>query len=489
MISEQEIPYPQPMLTSVDYQIFDEDFEPLVELEHGVLVHYKKFLEKLELALLDAKMIQVPELIVAHLCCYLGSVTTIFDADKAEQQEPEVVELVKQHADFAFSQFNQYPVNSSVGTQQEKKANLSRLRENSPGSIVVQTMRLGRVIMEMMERLKSNRGVSIKYAKQKQEELFCPQNEFFALLIPLVNEQHHEWQETLSEKSINCAINQLAIQVAWLIGYFSHLDEQPPSDGRYLANGLPCITMFREHTQEFLNALHAKGQTLTSMQVGSEDGSCADPHVASLLDDVHALSSKTHADLPPATTKFQKDTAIVQAGIEKLVIELMMDGMAIKVIIMSVFYFWFTLDAPLRVEDPSSFEGYSPFEEMGNIIQLVKSTANALPKPTFSKELKLLNAKMEALKSNLPHPSSLDDVPEETVPYQSNKVNTAIHTLISDYIKQDYHVEIIANILFNQWMRLSVLYGVSESDWQKMDYYFVEILTAVREYIPTILNR
>jgi hypothetical protein len=79
-------------------------------------------------------------------------------------------------------------------------------------------------------------------------------------------------------------------------------------------------------------------------------------------------------------------------------------------------------------------------------------------------------------------------VDQATVAYQSNKVNTAIHALTSDYLKQNYHVEVIANVLFSQWMHLSVFYGVSESDWQKMDYYLVEILTTVRNYIPTIIK-
>ena len=62
-------------------------------------------------------------------------------------------------------------------------------------------------------------------------------------------------------------------------------------------------------------------------------------------------------------------------------------------------------------------------------------------------------------------------------------------TPISDtYLTQDYHPEIVANVLFNQWLRLSVFYGVSEKEWQKMDYYFVKILAAVRSYLPTIIK-
>jgi hypothetical protein len=211
-----------------------------------------------------------------------------------------------------------------------------------------------------------------------------------------------------------------------------------------------------------------------------------DHEAESLLHAIHDLSSKTHAAAPPAFTQFQKETAIVQAALEKILIELMADGMAIKVVLMSVFYFWFMLDAPLRVDDPEIFDDYSPFEEMGNIIALVKLTTDSLPAPKFSYEIKLLNEKMQSLRPYLPDPQSLDFVSPDTVRHHSTKVNTAIHTLTSDYLMQGYHPESISNSLFSQWLRLSVFYGVSESDWQKMDFYFVEILNAVRKYIPTI---
>lgn len=263
---------------------------------------------------------------------------------------------------------------------------------------------------------------------------------------------------------------------------------QSPDEGQYLEYGLPCITLYLDYTDEFLQVMRTKGQVLTSMQATSDDeAEYTDPKLASLFHEIRELSKKTHANIPPAITQFQKETAIVQAELEKLLIELMMENMAVKVILMSLFYFWFTLDVPLRVTDPTLFDNYSPFEEMGNIINLVKATARSLPKPELSSELRSLNAKMQCLKSNLPDPASFDEVPQDKVAYQSNKVNTAIHTLTSDYIKQGYHPEVIANVLFSQWLRLSVFYGVSESDWQKMDHYFVEILTAVRNYIPTIL--
>ena len=186
MIDEKESPYPQPMLPGVDYSCFNESFDPLVNLEHGILENCQHFLKELEDVLFSVKMVQVPELIVAHLCCYLGMVTTVYMVDTTKQLEPKIIDIMNEHADFAFSQFNQHPVNSSVSTQREKQNNLAQLRENSPGSIVAQTVRLGRVIMDMIERLGSNRSTTLKRSQQKQEELLCPQNEFFAFLIPII---------------------------------------------------------------------------------------------------------------------------------------------------------------------------------------------------------------------------------------------------------------------------------------------------------------
>ena len=496
MDDKEQIPYPQPMLSDVNYQQFDDDyFESLVDLEYGVLENLRDFLEGLEHALLEVTMIQVPELIVTHLCFYLGVMTTIFKGDEAKNLEPAIIRLLKQHADLAYLKFNKYPVNLSAGFQHEKRANLSKLREDSPGSIVVQTVRLGRIIMDMVDHLQDNRDTKVGLLRQKQEELFCPQDEFFIFIIPLVNEQHKKWQELLNGKSINHAINQLTLQIGWLIGYFSHLDKKPPEEGLYLEYGVPSITLYIDHTHRMIQAIRNRGQYRNqassprdSQPTEDEEFQPTDPELESLFNEIRVLSQKNHADMPLAITQFQKETAIVHAGLEKLLIELVMEKMEVKIIVMSLFYFWFIIDAPLRGIKPELLENYSPYEEMVNIIGLVKKTAWLLPEPELTSELKALNAKMQLLKSYLPHPSSYDEVPQDKVAHQSTRVDKAIHTLTSDYLKQGYHLEVIANVLFSHWLRLSVLFGVSENVWQKMDYYFVEILTAVRNYLPTIFK-
>lgn len=488
MAKEKNIPYPQPMLNSVDYDNLGVDFFSLTSLEYGVLQNCRDFVDSLEQALLNAKMIQIPEMVVVHLCCYLGATITIYNQDKSIDLELEIHNLLRQHAELSLSKFNHYLLNSNANTQ---SLLLNRLKEDAPGSIVVQTLRLGRIIMDMMENLSNSRSSLLK----KQKDLICPQNEFFAFLIPLVNEHHEKWQEDLDGGSINHAINQLTIQIGWLVGYFCYLDRKQ-STNSYLEYCLPCIPLYMNHTNKLLQAMLARGQILTSIQQLSindeeliDDAEIDDTETASLLNEIWELSQKTHSELPPATTKFQKEAAIFQAGLEKLVVELILEHMEIKILYMSIFYFWFTLDAPLRGIPYESLNKLSPFEEMGNIITIIRKTTFELPDPEFSPNVKILNSKLQSLKSKLPAPEDLDNVPQDHVEHQSTRVNRAIHTLTSDYLKQDYHPEVIANVLFSQWLRLSVLYGVSEQEWQKMNHYFVEILTAVRSYIPTIIKK
>jgi hypothetical protein len=109
-----------------------------------------------------------------------------------------------------------------------------------------------------------------------------------------------------------------------------------------------------------------------------------------------------------------------------------------------------------------------------------------LPDPDFSSDLRELNSKMESLRSNFPTPEEIDNVDPTNARPQTNIINTAIHTMTSDYLKKDYHPELIANVLFNKWLRLAVFFGLPERQWQKMDYYLPEILAVVRKHLATI---
>ncbi len=89
--------------------------------------------------------------------------------------------LLREQAKDAYELHCKYPINANL-PQEEKIQNLSKLREKSPGSLVVQTLRLGRLIDDSLHRLAFNRESHYEITIKKQDELFCPQYVFSFLL-------------------------------------------------------------------------------------------------------------------------------------------------------------------------------------------------------------------------------------------------------------------------------------------------------------------
>jgi len=484
-VEDNILPYKAPMLPDVDYQeIEDDDFSfSLIDLEYDTQKSCCDFLEMLKLALMEEHLMQVPDLLVAHLCAYLGTVMTVHTVHGAEKLEPFVEELIKHQALAAYHYFNQYPINSTVKDHEQKKDNLDKLRQVTPGSILVQTIRLCRMMMDMLEELKNHRQDFIYFHKKnkQQDKLCCSQDMFIKIALSVSGEKCAEWRDELGGLSDHYVINQLAIQIGWIIGYFSHIEEKSPEGTRYFDYGLPMIHLYREHVYKLMGSFATHVQQKQEEQEESEHS-----EIKKLLTETRQLSEKAHRQAPIAITDLQKQSVIVQAGIEKVIIELLGQEYAIKLILMSLFYFWFTLEAPLCSKDLKCIDQEDPFSHMGTIIELVQKTVNALPRPELTPEVKALNEKMQRLKQYLPNPEAIDNVSREEAVQQTAHINKAIHTVSCDYLKQNIHLEIVANALFSHWMRLPVLFGVSESDWQKMDYYLPDILNAVKEYLATL---
>ena len=156
---------------------------------------------------------------------------------------------------------------------------------------------------------------------------------------------------------------------------------------------------------------------------------------------------------------------------------------------MSTFYFWFTLEAPIHGADDAFLDNADPFLYMGQIIELVKTTTHSLPTPDLSNEIHALNDALQKLKKHIPAPETLDHVNEDKAHLQVNTINNEIHSAIGVLLQQKMHQEAISNALFSHWMRLSVFFGITEQQWQKMDYYFPEIMQKVRQYIQSLIKQ
>lgn len=476
------IAYQAPMLPEVDYQNIDNEFPiSLIDLEHQTMQDCCDFLDCLKSALIEEHLIQTPELLVAHLCAYLGTAVTVHTVHRAEKLEPFIVNLIKHQAHAAYQHFNQHPVNSTISSHNQKKMNLDILRRSAPGSIIVQTIRLGRVIMDILEALKDHRQCHFNSLRPpKQTEWFCSQDTLIKIMLLISSKKCAEWRDQLAGRSDHYVINQLAIQLGWLIGYFSHLDHRSPGETQYFDYALPLIKLYHEHVYQLMHTYASAINTEEEVELPEYS------EAETLLSEIRLLSKKAHAQVPPVFNDFQKQIVITQASIEKTVMELMMEEYSIKIILMSLFYSWFTLEAPLHTADPGSIDNKDAFLHMGRIIHLVRNTAQSLPNPKLTPEIQALNEKMQLLKSYLPDPESLDKAVLENIKQQTTHINTLIHSVICELFKKDMHIESITIALFSHWLRLSVFFGVSESDWQKMDHYFPDILKVVRNYLFSI---
>lgn len=186
-----------------------------------------------------------------------------------------------------------------------------------------------------------------------------------------------------------------------------------------------------------------------------------------LLNEITQLAKQIKANELPAFTDREKQAAITIATLEKAIIDLIQEGMAVKLIILSLFYFWIILEAPTRGVSQKEIDNWSLSlpEAMGDIIQLIRTIVNGLPMHQPMPELKQLGSKLNLIKSFIP-PESFDwELSHQELVKQTTRVNTCIHTTTSDLLTQSFHPEIVANVLFADWLRLSTIPSYVSEDY------------------------
>lgn len=469
--------YQAHMLPNVDYNNLSDEslLFSLADLQEGIVQEMQLFFEALDPVLLVEECSPSLPFLVGHLGVYLSAVMTLYTVHEAEILEPLVITLIEHQTKIAYQHFLDHPINGAVKNHKEKEYNLSILRHITPVSIVTHTIRLEKIIMALTRKLMNNQS-----SEGDSTKVMCSNEILVKIALYYASMPCPTWRDKLNGLSDNYVINQLAIQLGWLMGYFLHLANDPVENNPFFEVSFPLIRLYRMHfyrmMKAFAEAKHAKEAKEST-------------HIEALLTDIHQLSAKTNAKTTPAISAFQKQFLIAKADIEKTLISLLEQGSAIKLMVMSIFYFWFTLVVPLYHKKPKSIKNEEPFSHLLAMIALIKYTINDLPTPEFSGDIHELNKKMQALKHYTQAPEELDDVPQDEATQQVPLINTAIHTVSSNCLKQDFHPEAVANALFAHWLRLSVFFGISEQEWQKMDYYFMEILNAAKQYISTIANR
>jgi hypothetical protein len=214
------------MLPGINYNhLSNEDLgDKLVDLEYETQVILSDLCEGIKDIMAKAKMFTVLEMMVAHLGAYLGfmSVAALGDA-QAKKLKDKIIELITQEAKSSYKILQQYPITPYVKDMEVRRANLDKLRERAPGSIIVQTLRLGRVLLDVIDELLVNKSFSMF---KKEQSGFVPTIPFMVLLktkcksvLKDLKEQYYE--EEKEAKLYH--INHTAVQIGWLIGYFSDM--------------------------------------------------------------------------------------------------------------------------------------------------------------------------------------------------------------------------------------------------------------------------
>ena len=209
------------------------------------------------------------------------------------------------------------------------------------------------------------------------------------------------------------------------------------------------------------------------------------------IDRFFNLSQKLRSEDPPPVTLQEKQAAITVAEFEKCVHDLIMEKMPIQIIQASLFYFWVILEAPMRGVNQHKIDNWSmPLDESINkIMYIVKTTLNSLPDQKQTTEMQEFGDTVSVIKENIPNDYfDLHLSREESILY-TNHINTRIHTVTSNFLKQSFHPEIVSNVMFSRWLRITTMHSsVPEAYYQKMEYYFKEVITAARNYVPKLFH-
>ena len=245
--------YSKNMLPGVDYDYLEKAdifYDQIVGLEYETWRILHEVVEGIKDLMIDSKMITVVEMLVTHLAGYLGFMASnALGGNKAICLQDKINNLISQEVKTSVKLFERYPITPELEDEVKRKENLGKLREVAPSSIVVQTMRLGSVIWDSVGELRYD----YPDAKYEKDSL-VPVMPFILLLREKCKKIIKELNEN-DEAAPLYHVNQTAVQIGWLIGYFSHLDASNTEKRieMFLGYVLGVTKIFIEYGVKFLD--------------------------------------------------------------------------------------------------------------------------------------------------------------------------------------------------------------------------------------------
>lgn len=215
-------------------------------------------------------------------------------------------------------------------------------------------------------------------------------------------------------------------------------------------------------------------------------------NVKKQIDDLFDLSQKLKAKESGPTNLREKQASIIMSNFDQCVHDLIIESAPLSILHASIFYFWAVLEAPMRNVDQKKInQGIIPLDQaIQKIMMTVQQTLQSLPELEPSCDLKEFGNTMNEIKSHITDDYFERPLSNEELFFHSNHINTKIHTLTSNFLKQGFYPEIVSNVMFSRWLRLTTIHAsVPEAYYQKMEHYFTEIMDAVRQCISSLFDK
>ena len=120
------------------------------------------------------------------------------------------------------------------------------------------------------------------------------------------------------------------------------------------------------------------------------------------IEQIVNLSQAIREQEPQASTVHERQAAVAMAEVEKCINDLIMEKMPIRVISLSLFYFWLKLEAPLlNVSEKKANRSIPVNEAIERIIKVIRILVERLPSYDPGPEMQKLGEGINELKSHI----------------------------------------------------------------------------------------
>lgn len=117
----------------------------------------------------------------------------------------------------------------------------------------------------------------------------------------------------------------------------------------------------------------------------------------------------------------------------------------------------------------------------------VQTTLDSLPDPEQTPDMQEFGEAVCMVKAQISNDFFKHDLSDDESFRCCAFVVVQISKVIDNLIEREVHPQIISNVMFSRWLRLmTISASTPETHYQKMEYYFEELIAATRNYVPKL---